>query len=174
MATINTDITRFANAGVQSAERFAKISMDSAERALALQLGFARQALEQATVDVRALANVKDVKDLVELRTKLASHAFESWVGYSQGLMAVASQARAELGKLAEERLGTMREAIAESVEYASRTAPAGSEAAVAALKSSIAAGNAAFDSFSSAAREAAALADAGVKRGTTKRRAKK
>ena len=174
MATISTDITRFANDGVASAERFAKISMDSAERAIALQLGFARQALEQATVDALALAQAKDVKDLVELRAKLAGHAFESWIGYSQSLMEVASKARAEFGKLAEERLGTMREAMAESVEYAARTAPAGSEAAVAALKSSIAAGNAAFDSFSSAAREAAALADAGVKRGTTKRRAKK
>jgi phasin family protein len=174
MATITTDLTRFTSAGVESADRFAKISMDSAERAIALQLGFARQALEQATVDVRAIANAKDVKDLVELRAKLAGHAFESWIGYSQSLMEVASQARAEYAKLAEERLGTMREALAESVEYASRTAPAGSEAAVAALKSSIAAGNAAFDTFSSAAREAAALADAGVKRGTTKRRTKK
>jgi hypothetical protein len=59
--------------------------------------------------------------------------------------MEVASKARAELSQLAEERLGSLREA-----------------------------GNAAFDTYTSAAREAAALADAGTKRGTTKRRAKK
>ena len=172
--TITTDITRITRTGVESASRFAQISMESAERTIALQLGFARQALEQATDDVRAIAHAKDVNDLVALRAKLAGHAFESWIGYSQGLMELASQARAEYSKLAEERLVNMREALAETVEMASRSAPAGSEAAVAAFKSSFAAGNAAFDTFSSAAREAAALADAGVKRGTTKRRTKK
>jgi len=173
MASPTENLNRFTQANVESAGKLASISMDSAQRAFALQMGFARQALDQASIDVHELARAKDVKDLVALRAKVAGRALESWVGYSQGLMEVASQARAQIGKLAEERMGSMREALAESVEIAARSAPAGSEAAVAALKSSLAAGNAAFDSFSSAAREAASLADAGLKRGATKRRRK-
>jgi hypothetical protein len=43
-------------------------------------------------------------------------------------------------------------------------SAPAGSDVAVAALKSSMAAATAAFDTFSKAARHAASFTDAGVK----------
>ncbi|HXF80435.1 MAG TPA: phasin family protein [Usitatibacter sp.] len=145
MAASTEGLTRITQEGVESASRFARISMDSAQRAIAIQLAFVRRSVELAQADALDFAHAKDVKDLVALRARVAGRALESWAGYSQGLMEVASKARAELGQLAEERLGTLREA-----------------------------GNAAFDTFTSAAREAAALADAGVKRGTTKRRAKK
>jgi phasin family protein len=145
MVASTESLARITQDGVESAGKLAHISMDSAQRAIAIQLAFVRQSVEQAQVDARAFAQAKDVTQLMALRARAAGHALESWAGYSQGLMEVASKARAELSQLAEERLGSLREA-----------------------------GNAAFDTYTSAAREAAALADAGTKRGTTKRRAKK
>ena len=57
-----------------------------------------------------------------------------------------------------------LQKAVAETVDLATRNAPAGSDVAVAALKSSMAAATNAFDSFTKAARNAASFTDAGVK----------
>ncbi|HUL94945.1 MAG TPA: phasin family protein, partial [Usitatibacter sp.] len=80
---------------------------------------------------------------------------------------------QSELGRLAEERVATFQQAITETVDQASKSAPAGSDVAVAALKSSLAATSAAFDSFNKAAKRAASLADAGLRAAPAKPRKK-
>jgi hypothetical protein len=59
--------------------------------------------------------------------------------------------------------MGAFQQAVTETVEQAARSAPAGSDVAVAAVRSQLAATTAAFDSFSKAARHVASFADAGV-----------
>ena len=88
-------------------------------------------------------------------------------VGYSRSLYEVASDAQSELSKLAEERLATYQSAVIEAVDQASKSAPGTGDAAVAAVKSSMAAATAVFDNMNRAARQVASYADAGVK--TTK-----
>src|SRR5690606_14900140 len=104
---------------------------------------------------------------LLALRTKAAEEAMSQWLEYSRGLYEVASDAQAELAKLAEERLAEMQRAVTDAVEQAAKGAPAGSDVAVAAMKSSLAAATAAFDSFTKAARHAASFTDASVKAAT-------
>jgi type IV secretory pathway TrbL component len=66
--------------------------------------------------------------------------------------------------KLAEERMAMFNQTLAQGVDSASKSAPVGSEAAVAAMKSTMAATTAAFDSFTKAARNLASYSDAGIK----------
>ncbi len=160
----NEQLTGINREAVAAATRMTRISMDSAERVIALQLEFARQSLEDATKAARALAGAKDVQELLALRAKGAESAIEKLMGYSRGLYEVASDAQAEFSKFAEERMTRLQAAMAESVDQAAQSAPAGSDVAVAALKSSMAATTAAFDSFTKAARHMASFADAGVK----------
>ena len=102
-----------------------------------------------------------------EAAMKAAETAMTQWLEYSRGLYEVASDAQAELSKLAEERLAELQRTVTDTVEQAARSAPAGSDVAVAAMKSSLAAATAAFDSFTKAARHAASFTDAGVKAAT-------
>jgi hypothetical protein len=60
--------------------------------------------------------------------------------------------------------MATFQQAVAETVDQAAKSAPAGSDVGVAAMKSSMAAATAAFDTFAKAARHATSFADAGVK----------
>ncbi|MBL0141209.1 MAG: phasin family protein [Betaproteobacteria bacterium] len=150
-----------------SAARLSKLSLDSAERLLALQIGFAKTALGDATQAARAAAGTKDVQQLLALRTQAAETAMTQWLEYSRNLYEVASEAQAEISRLAEERLADLQRGITESVDQAAKSAPAGSDVAVAAMKSSLAAATAAFDSFAKAARGAASFSDAGVKAAT-------
>jgi len=162
-ATANP-LSELGRATVETAARLGRISVDSAERVATLQLEFAKSSLEQATRAARAVAGARDVQELLALRARNAENAVEKLMGYSRGLYEVASDAQAELSRLAEERMSTFQKAVSEGVEQAARSVPAGGDVAAAAIKSSLAATTAAFDSFSKAAKHVASYADAGVR----------
>ena len=158
-----TPITELGAATVDAAARLTRISIDSAERAMAIQLEYAKGALKQATLTAQAVSQVKDVPQLIALRTRLAENAVENMMGYSRSLYEVASEAQAEYSRLAEERMARFQQAMAETVDQAAKGAPAGSDVAVTAMKSQLAAATAAFDTFTKAARSLASYTDAGV-----------
>jgi len=103
------------------------------------------------------------VQELMALRTRMAENVLENIMGYSRSLYEVASEAQSELSKLAEERMSSFQKAVTETVDQAARSAPAGSDVAVAAIKSQMAATTAAFDSFTKASRHLASFTDAGL-----------
>ena len=156
-------LSEITGAALEAASKTARISMDSAERTIAVQLEYAKGALKQATLNARAVSQVKDVQELLALRARIAENALENLMGYSRSLYEVASEAQSEYSKLAEERMGAFQAAVAETVEQAARSAPGGSDVAVAAVKSQLAATTAAFDSFTKASRHLASFTDAGL-----------
>jgi phasin family protein len=169
--TYATPISELGQAAVDSATRAAKISMDSAERTLNVQIEYAKGALRQATINARAVSQVKDVQELLAFRTRVAENALENLIGYSRSLYEIASEAQGEYTRLAEQRMARFQQAVTEGVEQAARSAPGGSDVAVAAVKSQLAAATAAFDTFTKAAKNLASYADAGV---TAPRQAKR
>ena len=165
-----TPLTELSQAAVEAAARLTRISFDSAERAFAVQLEYTKVAFGQASENARAVSQVKDVQELLTLRTRIAENALENAMGYSRSLYEVASEAQAEYSRLAEERMARFQQSVSETVEQAARSAPAGGDIAVAAIKSSLAATTAAFDSFNKAARHVASFTDAGVKAARAKK----
>jgi phasin family protein len=164
MATVANPLSEITAAAVDAAARLTRISMDSTERTIAVQLEYAKGAIKQATLNAKAVSQVKDVQDLLTLRTRIAENALENIMGYSRSLYEVGAEAQAELSRLAEERMSSFQQAVSESVDQAAKSAPAGGDVAVAAMKSSLAATTAAFDSFSKAAKHMASFTDAGVR----------
>ena len=162
--TTTANLGQVGRAAAETAARATRISLDSAERAIAVQLEYAKGAVEQATLNARAAAGAKDVQELLTIRTKIAENAVENMIGYSRSLYEVASEAQSEYSRLAEERMAKFQKAVTETVEQAAKAAPGGSDVAVAAMKSQLAAATAAFDSFSKAAKHVASFTDAGVK----------
>jgi phasin family protein len=152
------------SAAVDFAARLTRISMDSAERTMAIQLDYAKGAVKQATLTARALGQVKDVNELVAVRARIAENALENAMGYSRSLYEVASDAQSDLGKLAEERMSVFQQTVAETVDQAAKSAPAGGDLVAAAFKSSLAASTAVFDTFNKAARNVASYSDASVR----------
>jgi len=157
-------LSQMAAASFETAARLTRISMDSAERTIAIQIEYAKGAVKQATLTAQAYAQVKDVNQLVGLRARIAENALENSMGYSRSLYEVASEAQSELGKLAEENMSAFQQTVAENVDQAARSAPAGGDVVAAAFKSSMAATTAAFDTFNKAARDVASYADASVR----------
>ena len=85
-------------------------------------------------------------------------------MSYSRTLYDLASEAQAEYTSMAEELWSNYTKGVAAFVDKASKSAPAGSDAAVNAFKSSFAASTAAFDQFQKATKQVVNLADASVR----------
>jgi phasin family protein len=102
---IPTEALPYFSDALVDATRFTRISMQSTERLVALQLGFAKAALEQAASAAHTVAAARDVQELLQLRSHHTEASMERLAGYSRELYEVASDAQAELSKLAEERL---------------------------------------------------------------------
>jgi phasin family protein len=163
MPTLANSASDLGRAAVDAAAKVARISMDSAERTLAVQLEYAKGALDQASLNARALSQVKDVQAFMTLPSRIAENTLENIVGYSRSLYEVAATAQGQYSRLAEERMAQIQQAVAQTVDEAAKSAPAGGDVAVAAMKSQMAAATAAFDSFSKAAKNMASYADAGL-----------
>ena len=157
-------ISEFNKANVAQATKFAALSLEAAEKLVKFNLGAAKAAFAQSVEGAQAVASVKDVQDLLALRTKLAEAQVQQAVGYSRNLYELATEAQAGYSQLAEEAFGAYTRGVAAWVDKASKNAPAGSDVAVNAFKSTIAATTAAFDQFQKASKQVVSLADANVR----------
>jgi phasin family protein len=126
-----------------------------------------RTAFEDSLSNTRALLGAKDVQEFVSLQNALAQPAVEKAIAYSKSLYEVATGANAELTKVAERRVAEWNENFVSLLDKASRNAPAGSDVAVAAVKSMLAAANSAYDNFNKVAKQATEIAEANVNAAT-------
>ena len=151
-------------ANVSNAIKLASLSIENAEKLVQLNINAAKLAIAQAVEGAQAAASAKDVQELLALRAKLAEVGVQSATGYSRTLYELSSEAQAGFSALAEESWASYTKGVAAWVEKASQAAPAGSDVAVNALKSTFAASTAAFDQFQKATKQVVDLADASVR----------
>lgn len=133
------------------------------ERLTALNLNTARTLLEEAVANSRSLANVKDVQELVNLQSSLNQPIVEKLVAYNRSVYEILSQSQDEISKLIENQIAEVNKNVNAALDKAAKSAPAGSDVAVAAVKSAIAAANSAYDSVNKAAKQVAEITEANV-----------
>jgi len=95
------------------------------------------------------------------------SARIEKAIAYSKSVYEVATNANAELSKVAERRVAEWNENFVSLLDKVSKNAPAGSDVAVAAVKSMLAAANSAYDNLTKAAKQATEIAEANVSAAT-------
>jgi phasin family protein len=159
-----SQFAEFNKAGVAQATKLAAIGLESAEKLAKLNLSTAKLALAQGVEGASAAAAVKDVQEFLALPTKYAEAGVQSVVGYSRGLYEISSEAQTQYSVLAEEAIAGYTKGLAAWVEKASASAPAGSEMAINAMKSTVAATSAAFDQLQKASKQVVSFADASVR----------
>ncbi|AUM00771.1 granule-associated-like protein [Zoogloeaceae bacteirum Par-f-2] len=150
-------------ANIETLLTLANTAFASAERLAALNLNTARTLLEDGVANAKAMLAVKDVQELINLQTSLAQPLVEKVVAYARNVYEIASQSQEEISKLLESQIAEINKGVASALDKAAKSAPAGSDVAVAAVKSAIAAANSAYDSMSKAAKQVAEIAEANV-----------
>ncbi len=133
------------------------------EKLAALNIAATRSMLQDATSTAQTLLSSKDVQEALTLAGGLVQPAAEKLVGYSRNAYGIASGTGAELSKIVEAQVAEGNRKVAELIDLAAKSAPAGSETAVSMIKSAFSASNTAFDTVSKAAKQATEMAESNL-----------
>src|SRR3954469_14948101 len=141
-------------ANIEAALRFAGVALDGAERLFDLQLKTAKSALADGLQNARALTAVRDLDQLAGLKDTVVQPTFEKATAYAKEVYDVATAAQADLSKVVEEQVSEFNKQVISALDQLVKTAPAGSEVGIAAMKSTLAAVNTGFDNLTKVAKQ--------------------
>ncbi len=136
-------------------------AFEGVEKLVELNVQATKAALSETANSTQALLSVKDAQELLTLQASLMQPLAEKTVAYSRHLYDIASGATAEFGKAAEAQATDAQKKFMTAVDNASKNAPAGSETAVAVMKSAVSAANNAMESVQKAVKQASEMAEA-------------
>jgi phasin family protein len=161
---VTPDQIQAANkANVEAFLAVANAQFAAFEKLANIQANAVKNAFEDSIANTRALLNAKDVQEFVSLQNSFAQPTVEKAIAYSKSVYEVATGANAELSKVAERRVAEWNENFVSLLDKVSKNAPAGSDVAVAAVKSMLAAANSAYDNLTKVAKQATEIAEANV-----------
>lgn len=136
-------------------------AFEGVEKLVELNLQVAKTTLAESADTTRAALSVKDAQELLALQAGLLQPAAEKAAAYSRHLYDIAAATNAEVTKVTEEQVADAQRKFMTLVDTMVKNAPAGSENAVALVKSAVAAANNAYESVHKAAKQAAEVAEA-------------
>jgi phasin family protein len=136
-------------------------AFEGVEKLVELNVTASKAALAEAQSTAQAALSVKDAQELLTLQASLFQPLAEKTAAYSRHLYDIAQGTGAEFGKAFEAKATEAQQAFVGLVDSASKNAPAGSETAVAVMKSAVAAANNAFESVQKAVKQASDVAEA-------------
>lgn len=161
MYNVSEQLTSTNKAGVETFMTIANATFAGAERLAALNLNAARTFIEDSAANTRSLLAVKDVEALVSLQKSLAQPDAEKASDYSRRVFEIAVQTQEALTQVVEAQVSELNKNLNLALGEAIKTAPAGSDLAVNALRSAISTANSAYDSMTKAAKQASEIAEA-------------
>ena len=136
-------------------------AFSSVEKLVDLNISAAKAALGDAQEQAAGVLGAKDAQELIALQASLFQPLADKAAAYSRHLYDIASGTNAEFSKAFEGKVAEGQAQFAALVDNAAKNAPAGSETAVAMMKSAVAAANNAFESVQKAVKQASDVAEA-------------
>jgi len=154
-------------ASVDALLSLANIALSSAERIAALNLSTARMVLD-TVANSKSLMGAKDPQEAIAMTKNQIQPAVEQVVAYNRSLYEISSQAKDEVSKQVENQLSEFQQHIAGLMDKAAKNAPAGSDVAVAAVKTAIEAANSAFGNMKNVVKQATEMTEANIAKATS------
>ena len=161
MYTSNEQFAAASKAGFDSFFAIAKTGFDGFERLAQLNVATAKALFDDAAANARAVLEIKDPKELAALNASLAQPTLEKTVSYSRHVYGIVAESQAALRSAAEEQTALAQKEFTSLIEKTLKNAPAGSESAVAAVKSAVSAATSAYENASKVVKQAVEMAEA-------------
>jgi phasin family protein len=162
-------LVAFNKSCFDAAVRLAGIAFAGTERLLEVQMKAAKTAFTDSVEQAQSLAEIKDPQELAKFKGALTQPVIlEKTTSYVKSVYDVASATQAEFSKLAEEQITEFNKNAVVAFDTLMKSAPAGSEAAVAAVKSALSTVNAAYDNLTKSTKQIVELTQANVEAATT------
>lgn len=136
-------------------------AFEGVEKIVELNLTASKAALAESGDHAKAILSVKDAQELLALQQSLFQPLAEKTAAYSRHLYDIATSAGAELSKSFEGQAADAQKKFVDMVDTAAKNAPAGSESAVAMMKSAVSSANNALETVQKAVKQATEVAEA-------------
>lgn len=135
-------------------------AFEGVEKIVELNLSASKAALAESAEHAKAMLSVKDAQELMALQSGLLQPLAEKTAAYSRHLYDITTGSTAEISKAFEGQAADAQKKFMGLVDDAAKNAPAGSETAVAVMKSAVAAANNALESVQKAVKQATEVAE--------------
>lgn len=143
-------------------------AFEGVEKLVELNLQVVKQSLAEGQANAQQVLGVKDAQELLTLQAGLTQPVAEKVLSYGRHLYEIASATQAEFAKVAEAQYEEQNKKVQALVENVAKNAPAGSETAVAILKSAITAANTTYETVHKATKQAVEIAESNFNAATT------
>ena len=149
-------LSGLTNQALQSIEKLVELNMHIAKQSLGDSMSSAKKALE-----------VKDIQQLLAHQAQAVQPMAEKIMAYSRHLYELAHETQASFTKSAEQEFQVGQKKINALVEDWTKNAPAGSDAAVTAMKQAIASATNVFETSQKAVKHAVEIAQTNLSNAT-------
>ena len=136
-------------------------AFEGVEKIVELNMAASKAALAESGENAKALLSVKDAQELMTLQSGLLQPLAEKTAAYSRHLYEITTGTTSEFTKAVEEQAAEAQQKFAGMIDSAAQNAPAGSETAVAVMKSAVAAAGTALETVQKAVKQATEVAEA-------------
>ncbi|MCF8176346.1 MAG: phasin family protein [Burkholderiaceae bacterium] len=161
MYQLPEQFVRANRASVETFTTFAQAAFSGAERVAALNLNAARSLLEEGTSTSRNWLAAKDVQDMVSLQATLARPDLGTLNAYSRRVLDITVQTQEALSDVVDARLSEINTDLDLALDTMVKNAPAGSDLALSAFRTSLSAVNSAYKELSRTAKQITEMAEA-------------
>jgi phasin family protein len=130
-------------------------AFESVEKIVDLNMNVIKASLEESTASAQQIMAAKDPQEFLSLTAAQTQPNAEKAIAYGRHLASIASSTQAEFTKAAEAQIADTNRKVMALVEEVSKNAPAGSENAVALMKSAIGNANAGYEQLAKTTKQA-------------------
>lgn len=143
-------------------------AFEGVEKVIQLNINAGRASLEESSATARQLLAAKDAQEFFSLTAAQAQPTAEKAVAYGRHLVGIASTTQAEFAKATESQIAEATRKVSTLVDEVTKNAPAGSENAIAILKSMIGNASAGYEQLTKNAKQAVETIEANVANATS------
>ena len=142
---------------------FTSKAIESVEKVVELNMTVAKTSFEESNAAAKQLMSIKDPQEFFTLSAAHTQPSAEKALAYARHLQSITASVQAEFAKTTEAQVADTNRKVVAFVEEISKNAPAGSENAIALLKSAIGNANASYDQFNKSTKQAVETLEANL-----------
>ena len=163
MVQVSEQVAVFNKSQLDALLKIAELTAENMEKLADVQFKAAKSAYADSVKTLKQLAAVKDVNELASVTTGAAQPTWDKATTYAKNVYDVVSAAQAEFASLLEEQVAEFNKNMVVTLDTAMKSAPAGSEGAIAAMKSAIHSTNTVYETMVKTAKQMASVAEANI-----------
>lgn len=150
-------------ANVDALEGLTAQAYSGFEKLVELNMAASKAVLGESFGHVQAILGAKDAQEVLALQTGLIRPLTEKSAAYSQQIYGLAAGTGSEFMKAFESKAEAVKTSFSKAVDDLVKSAPAGTETAVAAFKNAVAAGQSIIETAQNSAKKAMEVAEFNV-----------